>query len=509
MATPFARARIVALALIAASAFGTSIMPSSALAAARVIGGSKVDADAFDSHWRSVVSLQFRSQKRVADAHFCGGTLIAERIVLTARHCIESGAYRDDARDIAVYGGSPSLAGGGARVNVAAIHASPDRDFFRSGGDIALLQLEAPVPNTHPAAFARPEHAVWWGAGAGRSTGVQVAGWGVTRDGDVRLEREFGPGAVDLQSVELPVLASGTCAALAKQDRSVRRHICASSLERPATSAREGRSACYGDSGGPLLASDPAGLEPPRVVGIVSRGTDLQCSAGPGIFTTVAARADWIDRVIAQLDEDPVLRAAEPKVTGLTPAGRNSYKWFRIAGAQPGDRFRVDVRPPSGRGWFSTGSAHEGSLFWRRFGEEAAFIAPPSRSGRLQVRVVRTPVDGLEREIHRETVPVTVDRAAPGAVPRMDAVRRGYTHLLSWGVAADRRDRVVGFVIEQRRVGARRWEFESINFCQACVLHTATRPSLRSVHIMLPGRREFRVAALDRAGNIGPWTASR
>lgn len=508
MSTLRARVRVPVLLLLAALVPGVTL-PTSALAAPRVIGGSKVDHVAFDSQWRSVVSLQFRSQKRVADAHFCGGTLIAERIVLTARHCIESGDFHDEARDIAVYGGSPSLAGGGVRVNVTAIHASPDADFFRSGGDIALLQLEAPVPGTSPAAFARPEHATWWGAGAGRPTGVQVAGWGVMRDGDVRLEREFGPGAVDLQSVELPVLAAASCAALAKWDRSVSRHICASSLERPATSAREGRSACYGDSGGPLLASDPAGLEPPRVVGIVSRGTDLQCAAGPGIFTTVAARADWIDRVIAQLDEDPVLRAAEPVVTRLTPAGRNSYKWFAIAGAQPGDRFRVDVRPPSGRGWFSTGSAHEGSVFWRKFGQEAAFIAPPTRSGRLQVRVMRTPVDGLDREIHRETVPVSVDQASPGAVPRMDAVRRRYAHLLSWGVAVDRRDRVVGYVIEQRRAGTRRWESESVNYCQACVRHTATRPSLRSIHILLPGRRQFRVAALDRAGNIGPWTVSR
>lgn len=167
------------------------------------------------------------------------------------------------------------------------------------------------------------------------------------------------------------------------------------------------------------------------------------------------------------------------------------------------------MRPAGWSIWLRIGWSYEvGSSPWNRTGPWARFIAGPTRAGRMDLRVVRMPSNGLERVIARRTVGSQVDAAAPGRIARVVAKRQGPFHYLTWSAATDRRDRVLGYVIEQRPRGARAWRYEYFSECESCYFGTATKPSLRSGHVLLPGRRQFRVAAVDRAGNRGPWTVS-
>ena len=83
----------------------------------------------------------------------CTGALIAPKLVLTAAHCVQSGAtYK-----IVQYGADrqPQL----QEVRIVAIHPGFDMQAMlahRATADVALLQLEAVPQGKNPAAFGVP-----------------------------------------------------------------------------------------------------------------------------------------------------------------------------------------------------------------------------------------------------------------------------------------------------------------------------------------------------------------
>lgn len=474
-----------------------ALMPGPASAAGRVIGGSRPD----QTNWTLFQSLVSINVGGKSTNHFCGGVRIAPALVLTARHCVESGGWTTTASRLMVMGGSSQLDFPGDRVRVRAIYRSPEAaaNWRTSGADLAILELERDLRHVgEPAFLARPEHAPWWGAGAGRADGVFVAGWGIANDADIRREVDFGGVELYKLMAAVPVLASSECARRSPYATAAAVQICAGQVDDPATAAEEARSSCYGDSGGPLVATDPAGLEPPRVVGIVSRGTHMECGAGPGIYVPVADHAPWIDRIVER-SASHRLRDAAPVFRALASNGRGSFVATTNEAVGMGDGFVLELQP---RGWTAW-------LEYARFtGPTRRALAFPTRTGDMKVRVRRV-VDGIEQStVSAFTVRTKRDVVPPRAIARFTAIRRGHRHLLDWAPTTDRGDRVVGYIIEQRPAG-KGWRFESYDECAGCWTSAAARPSTRSTHVLLPGRRFFRIAALDRAGNRGPWTTSR
>ena len=216
---------------------------------------------------------------------FCGGTLVAPRVVITAAHCVDPEYVRTLHVAMGIADGENLHLN--KPVKVEGIFAHRDYDPETSKNDIAVLYLanydsvefERPVAplqfsrdTSSPESEGRPVTVI----GLGNTTSV-----GNLFDGVIR-------------EVEIPVLPLAKC-----DDRygSVDgTQICAGNWE------SGGVDSCQGDSGGPLVAKGIDGLE--TLVGIVSYGEGCAQKGAPGVYTRVSSFAEWIDRTVKVLRGD-------------------------------------------------------------------------------------------------------------------------------------------------------------------------------------------------------------
>ena len=227
-----------------------------------IVGGGAPSAEGVG---RSIVTIVG------SRGNFCTGALIAQRLVLTAAHCVQPGAtYK-----IAEYGADrqPQL----QDVKNVAIHPAFNMQAMtahRATADVALLQLEAPLKEKNVSALGSPQVPIVTGSHftiAG--IGVTVRGQGNT-GGTVRIAGLVAtgrPGSLQIRLVD-PV----------------------------GQGARDGLGACTGDSGGPVFEDRQGG---PVIVGVVSWSTGPNNAAGCGGLTGVTPLTlyrDWIVQTARQ-----------------------------------------------------------------------------------------------------------------------------------------------------------------------------------------------------------------
>jgi len=211
-------------------------------------------------------------QSQFSSSPFCGGTLISNKEVLTARHCT------DGATVAYVVLGEHDLtkADGEKKVRVCSIVNHPNYNAGTVNYDYAILKLCDEVAFTteiSPACLPTSSSTNY------DNVEAVVSGWGTLSSG--------GGTPSILQEVTVSTMSNAQCTGSGTDYGSsdiTSQMLCASA---------SGKDACQGDSGGPLVTKEAGGYY--TVIGVVSWGYGCAGARAPGVYARVTSQLSWIN----------------------------------------------------------------------------------------------------------------------------------------------------------------------------------------------------------------------
>jgi len=243
----------------------------------RVVGGSNTEVNEYPWMALLLIDEDYDGQ----DDKYCGGSLISSKWVLTATHCVDEG----------IRPGQLTIRLGEHQWNIKdetmitkdfdidLIMMAPNYDSpYNNSNDIALIRLASHADISIYTPICLPSHLQDF---TGQTS--TVAGWGQTSFA--------GTLAIILQELEgLPILPDSQCqSAYAKKGYKV-------SSDMMCAGGEEGKDACGGDSGGPLMVH--SGYSRFTLAGVVSWGYGCARKGFPGVYAEVSKFIPWIENTM-------------------------------------------------------------------------------------------------------------------------------------------------------------------------------------------------------------------
>lgn len=245
-----------------------------------IVGGA--DAAIEDHPWQVALMTASGSQ-------YCGGSIVGERWVVTAAHCLFSRL------PVIRAGVSDKTNGLGQDIHAVRQIPHPDYDPATDDSDIALLELREPL-DFRASGVAAIEPVADDPTGdqlTAPGTPATITGWGAVAEG--------GEDSAVLQEATVPIVSDADAhAAFSPYDIPFTDNMLAAG-----NLAEGGVDACQGDSGGPLIVPSADGSGAARLAGVTSWGVGCARPEFPGVYTRVSRFSDWIEAEMAAADEEP------------------------------------------------------------------------------------------------------------------------------------------------------------------------------------------------------------
>ena len=327
------------IAATAAALVGVSAPIAHAAPEPRIINGIPADPNDF-SFMAAVLDADAYRKQGAYQAQFCGASLTAPSVLVTAAHCVvdQKTGDRTPAGELLVSFG-PGLKGAALRVlEVARVDVHPGYRLRTAENDIAVLTLAQPVTDIPLIPVVKLAQLEDYTSAGSRAT---VVGWGNTSASGNVFPDSLRTGEVEI--FPPPSCGSGKPYVVdgvrfngfRADEASSENMLCAAGVAEDA----EVIDACQGDSGGPLLVGK--GVDR-RLVGVVSWG-ERCASYFPGVYTRVSAELEFLRQTGAiptiAPNAPPQVAAAgrdgEVKVTVIAPSDGSDVTGFAVSVVNP------------------------------------------------------------------------------------------------------------------------------------------------------------------------------
>lgn len=227
----------------------------------RIVGGITAVA----GEYPFIVSLQRPS-------HFCGGSLVDKKWVLTAAHCVKGSTTSGLKLRVGLY--KQGEFAGVETFSAKKIVIHPEYNSSTNDYDFALIQLDGesqipPIPLIERLPRIPDEE--------DEAPLATTAGWGATSEGGGTLPKT-------LMKVEVPLVSPKRCEA-AYPNQITKTMLCAGYIQGQ-------KDSCQGDSGGPLYVRLLSGQH--QLAGVVSWGQGCARPNKFGVYADVHIGLEWI-----------------------------------------------------------------------------------------------------------------------------------------------------------------------------------------------------------------------
>ncbi|XP_045500612.1 transmembrane protease serine 9 [Colias croceus] len=244
---------------------------------ARIVGGTNSLPAEFP--WAASIWRQ--------GTHQCGATVISDRWLLTAGHCVCSvfdEFYK--AKQLSAVVGYTDISTSERNEALSKIIPHPEYRCKKKTNDVALLKTIRQLVWSNllrPACLPQPLAPDFSGKLA------TVAGWGFTNE-----DRGIGERPNILQKTDVIVVDNDDCNSWYKSQGS---KVTIIGTQMCAGHEQGGRDSCWADSGGPLMMKSDSGRT--MVIGVVSTGSGCARVRMPGIYTRISRYTAWIQESVA------------------------------------------------------------------------------------------------------------------------------------------------------------------------------------------------------------------